>query len=397
MRRAPTSLPNPHERLAFLEGLRGLAALYVVLGHICSLADPSYLAGQKSKAPDWFQSLASYFSYGHLAVAAFIVLSGYCLQLSLFQSQNGKVSKLGKFYYRRAKRILPPYYACLALSVLVCYSVTSHQHGMPFDLYLPVNSETVLSHVFLVHNLAYGWMYKINGVLWSIAIEAQLYVVFPILVAFMNRAGRILPVVVSGLFTAWAVTSLPNAPKMYAWYVPLFVVGMAAAHYAYRPHLRIGPQPFLAKVLCLIALFSTTKAIHSGQLIESDIPFGVAVASLCYFATLQPRTALSRVFSLRPLVALGYFSYSLYLMHHPIMQVIYAYRPKSVQGPEAILTYLADMLPLTVLGCWVFSLLFERPFIKKSVPRKLSKYDVFTLGSWDRSPSKSLCQIRHRL
>src|SRR5207253_7690819 len=89
---------NMHERLAFIEGLRGIAALYVVFTHFGSMIDPSHLSGTKSTAPEWLQTLIHPFWYGHLAVAAFIVLSGYCLQTSLFGGRDGRIHKYGKFY-----------------------------------------------------------------------------------------------------------------------------------------------------------------------------------------------------------------------------------------------------------------------------------------------------------
>src|SRR3954447_6743605 len=141
-----------HERLAFIEGLRGIAALYVVFTHFVSMADPSHLSGTVSAAQPWLQSIFHGFWYGHLAVAAFIVLSGYCLQTSLFGGKDGRIHNFGKFYARRAKRILPPYYATLILSVLVSIYITSKQPGMPFTQYVPVTQENVLAHVFMIHN-----------------------------------------------------------------------------------------------------------------------------------------------------------------------------------------------------------------------------------------------------
>src|SRR5579862_3526623 len=221
---------NLHERLAFIEGLRGVAALYVVLTHIGSMVDPSHLSGTDSKAPEWLQALIRPFWFGHLAVAAFIVLSGYCLQTSLFGGKDGRIHNFRKFYARRARRILPPYYATLILSVLVSIYITSKQPGMPFSQYVPVTQENVLAHVFMVHNFSPDWMYKLNGVLWSIAIEWQLYILFPILVALLLKVGRVLYVAVSALAAVALLMYIPDAIKLYVWYVPLFALGMAASH-----------------------------------------------------------------------------------------------------------------------------------------------------------------------
>lgn len=359
-------------KLPFLEGLRGVAALYVVLGHICSLTDPSALAGRISHAPLWMQSVCAFFSYGHLAVAAFIVISGFCLELSLFQNGDGKVGPLGKFYKRRARRILPAYYACLAISVVVCIQVTSRQSGMPFQLYLPANTETILAHVFMVHNWSVDWMYKLNGVLWSIAIEAQLYVIFPLLVLSITKIGKwwtfLGALVVAGVFMAFA----KDAMKLYPWYLPLFVLGMTSAHFAYRPHLRAGTMPWGGRIVGSLLLIGAIAAcVLNGNLAVDDLPFGASVACFAYAWTCDPSGIIYRVFSSRPLVALGSFSYSLYLIHHPIEQVLYALRPSMIQDQPSLLAYLVAGLPVILLLAWLFSLLFERPFMRKSAPKSV--------------------------
>ncbi|MEZ0325761.1 MAG: acyltransferase family protein [Fimbriimonas sp.] len=363
-----TSAQNPvYERLPFLEGLRGLAALYVVLGHICSMADPSKLAWKASSAPVWLQGLFAPFQYGNLAVATFIVLSGFCLQLALFTRGDGRIRGLGRWFTRRWARILPPYYGALALSLIVATTITMKQPGMPFQHYLPITDEGLLAHLFLVHNLSTEWMYKINGVMWSIGLEAQLYLLFPLLLAMLFKAGRTLTLALSIATAALAVIYLPNASKLYAWYLPLFVLGMVSANLAYRPNLTAGIQPALAAMLALLGFFVAGFACHHGWAIYTcDSLVGLGVAALCYLLMVSSVNPLNRFLAWRPLVWLGGFSYSLYLMHHPIEQIVYAHRPAGTEGPEALFWYLLWAgLPLMILGSWVFSLVFERPFVAR--------------------------------
>jgi peptidoglycan/LPS O-acetylase OafA/YrhL len=386
-----------HERLAFIEGLRGIAALYVVLTHFGSMIDPSHLSGTRSKAPDWLQSVIHPLWFGHLAVAAFIVLSGYCLQTSLFGGKDGKIHKLGKFYARRARRILPPYYATLIFSVLVSIYITSKQHGMPFEQYVPVTQENVIAHVLMVHNFRPDWMYKLNGVLWSIAIEWQLYIIFPILVALMFKVGRFLYV---ALTTAAAVALLmyvPDAIKLYVWYVPLFALGMAASHLAYRPNLRVGILPRLSAYVFVLAAAGCGYSCYlEGGIKPALVPIcdgfvGLAVASLVYLGTVAPWTPFTKLFAWRPISALGFFSYSLYLMHHPIEQILYVNRPAWVQGPEMGALYLmAFCLPVILISCYIFSLLFELPFMATRRSRAPSQRE---LGSPVALPLKSGMEV----
>jgi peptidoglycan/LPS O-acetylase OafA/YrhL len=359
-----------HERLAFIEGLRGVAALYVVLTHFASMIDPSHLSGSKSSSPEWLQSLAKPFWFGHLAVAAFIVLSGYCLQTSLFGGRDGRIHKYGKFFGRRAKRILPPYYATLICSVLVSIYVTSKQDGMPFTQYVPVTQENVLAHVFMVHNLNESWMYKLNGVLWSISIEWQLYLLFPFFVALMFKVGRFMYVGLTTLAAIALLILLPVTLKLYVWYIPLFALGMAASHLAYRPNLRVGTLPRLAAWVFVLSAAACAYTCYRGGGITpsmrpiSDAFVGLAIASLVYLGTVAPWTPFTKLFAWKPIAGLGFFSYSLYLMHHPIEQILYVNRPGWVQGAEMGAVYLMVVcLPVILATCYLFSLLFELPFM----------------------------------
>lgn len=359
----------PKTKLPFLEGIRGLAALYVVIGHICTLADPSVAGGRASHAPIWLQKTMACFSYGHLAVAAFIVISGFCLELSLFARENGILNSVKRFYFRRVQRILPPYYACLAISIYVALRVTVYQVGPPFSQYLPVNQTTILTHLFLIHNFSTEWMYKINGVLWSIAIEVQLYLLFPLFAKSLNRYGRFLPLATVAGIAALTIAFIPQAPKMYFWYIPLFVAGMAAAHLAFKP-TKIGRLPLVGSIFTLGSTAGCYFAISKGwSMAASDVSMGFAIAGACYSMTCLARGILYRFLVWRPVVYLGSFSYSLYLMHHPIAQVLYANRPSWVAGEIGLFWYFIACLPIILAGCWAFYLLFELPFM----PRRAAK------------------------
>lgn len=359
--------------------MRGVAALYVVLGHFVNMVDPGFLDG-KSTSPIWLQRLMMPFSFGHLAVAAFIVLSGFCLQLSLFNGKDGRIHDLKRFYARRAWRILPAYYACLALSVAVCYWVTQYQKGMPFSQYVPVTRENLAAHVGLVHNLSPDWLYKINGVLWSIALEAQLYVVFPLFVWMLLRIGRVGLVAVGSSLAFVLIAALPVTAKLFPWFIPLFCLGMAAAHLAYKPNLRVGTVPKLASFVLVLATAGMIYSLRIKSFIPSDICVGLAVACLVYLGAVAPWMRVPGMFGWRPLVKLGAFSYSLYLMHHPILQVLYVYRPDWVKGNVMAMAYcLVAVLPVILVGTWLFSLVFERPFItKKAGKRQTERADIYT-------------------
>lgn len=372
--------PEVSTKLEFIEGMRAIAALYVVLGHFCGMVDAKFLDTGKSIATPLLQTLMKPFWYGHLAVAAFIVLSGFSLQYGLYQRGDGRVYGLGKFFKRRAMRILPAYYACLIFSYVVCQYVTiPNQAVPPFRNYVPITPESLWAHIFVVHNWSVDWMYKINGVLWSIAIEAQLYIIFPFLILVMQKKSPLLLLIATIIPTILVVNYLPGAGKTYSWFAILFVLGMMAAHFSYRPSLKIGPNArtgiFLSIIGAAITAYIVYFALSQGKvfdtptLISSDITFGLSTATLLYAMTVAPGSWIERLFSMKWLVKIGIFSYSLYLIHHPILQIFYVNKPPTILGSEMTMVYLLGAaLPTIIFVSWLFSLVFERPFVKSRLP-----------------------------
>ncbi len=372
MRRVPASSPPPAERLAFLEGIRGLAALYVAISHIFTMVDPSPLSGVPSTAPDWIRNLAAPFLYGHVAVALFIVVSGFSLQLGLLQGGgSGEVRSAVAFFKRRAIRILPAYYASLAVSTVVALGITTRFAGVaPFNIYLPVDQPAILSHVFLVQNLSPAWMYKINGVLWTIALEVQLYLFFPMLARLQSRRGRGITLLLGAIFGLGLCFVVPASFRI--WFAFLFVVGMAAAHLAYRPPLRGGRVNGWVALLGWLSLIGGFAAIgFVKEFVASDVAFGIALACLCTLGAAGEGGWPIRLLGVRPLAALGGFSYSLYLVHHPVEQIVFAMRPAGVGTEGAtLLAWLAFVgLPFMVAAGWLFSLAFEKPVMRRRSAR----------------------------
>src|SRR4051794_23422611 len=106
---------SARHRLAGLDGVRGLAALFVVVNHVFERAFPGYPV---DRAPFW----AAWFIYGRFAVVVFIVLSGFSLALS--PARHGwRLDGVRAFARRRARRILPAYWAALAFSLVVAWLV----------------------------------------------------------------------------------------------------------------------------------------------------------------------------------------------------------------------------------------------------------------------------------
>ena len=346
------------QRLAGLDGLRGLAALFVVVNHVILRAIPAYPV---DRAPFW----AAWFIYGRFAVVVFIVLSGFSLALS--PARHGwRLDGIRAFARRRARRILPAYWAALAFSLAVAWLVVRPPgQGAP-------GAKSVAVNGLLVQNLVGAP--SPNRSFWSMAVEAQLYVVLPLLLLMVRRWSAIVMVATVTLVVAAVGIVGPHIglqtfviqspPDLAA----LFALGVLAAGIAGASARRSAwPWPWLAlaAVAPVLVTFWWRGSVWTlDRLFWVDLALGPAIACLLAgLATGRP-AMLVRVLDARPLRALGGCSYSLYLTHGPIVVVVceVVVGHRVAQGVPAFLVSLALAVPVTIAFARVFASVFEPPF-----------------------------------
>ena len=345
-------------QVAGLDGLRGLAALYVVLFHCWLYTFPGY---PDSSAPFWLDGLM----FGRLAVVFFLVLSGFSLAVS--PARHGwRTAGVGDFLRRRAWRILPPYWAALALSLAVSWFVVPASH------FGPPTGATVLVYGLVAQDLFTAP--TPNGAFWSIGVEAELYLLFPLLLFLRRRRGAVvlalcvtLPVVAGGLMAAHANPVEGDnwlAPHL----APVFAAGVIGAGIVTASdRVRRLPWGWLAAlaalpVLALGVLRGSVWTVNHYFWIDLAIAPAMTML-LAAVATGRP-AVLVRLLTARPVHRLGGFSYSLYLIHLPIvLAVIRRVAPHFVaRGLPTFCFTLAVALPVSVLGAWLFAKVFETPF-----------------------------------
>jgi peptidoglycan/LPS O-acetylase OafA/YrhL len=351
----PTARDRPQERLVGLDGIRGLAALFVVVNHIFLRAFPGYPV---DNAPFW----AAWFIYGRFAVVVFIVLSGFSLAVS--PARSGWRLGASRFAHRRAWRILPPYWAALVFSLLMTWLVVS-QPGWPIP-----NEKSVIVNGLLLQDV-FGAPTP-NHAFWSIAIEAQLYVVFPVLILMIRRVNAI---AMAAAVTLLIVTVGALGPQsLVRQFTPdlaaLFAMGvLAASILTASERRRSWPWPWLAlagAVPVVAAIIWKGSVWTNGNLFWVDLAFGPAIGCLLVaVATGQPKT-LVRMLNARPLRSLGSFSYSLYLTHAPIVIAVYygIVAGRVPPGVPTFLVLLAVVVPMTIVFARLFAAVFEIPFRK---------------------------------
>ncbi|MGW7253508.1 acyltransferase family protein [Streptomyces sp. NPDC054834] len=341
-----------------LDGLRGIAALYVVLFHCWLLAFPGF---PENSGPSWL----GWLMYGRLAVVFFLVLSGFSLAIS--PARHGwRQAGIARFLRRRAWRILPPYWAALVLSTVIGYFVVPASHHGPPNVRTIVVYGLVVQDMFTARTP--------NGAFWSIAVEAELYLVFPLLLFVRRRLGAVLLVGGVTLLVALRGLSAENVLPVEGdnWLTPnlapVFVAGLVGAGIIVaRERVRRMPWHRLAAlavmpVMLLIAVQGSTWTINHYFWVDLAIAPAMTMF-LAAIATGRP-VFVMRFLATRPMRSLGDFSYSLYLIHLPIVMVIVRkIAPEYVSaGLPTFCFTLVLGLPASVLSAWLFAELFEMPF-----------------------------------
>jgi peptidoglycan/LPS O-acetylase OafA/YrhL len=372
-----TGSDSPKLRLSYLDGLRGAAALYVVLFHA--------VMGFAVELSGPFRVLKLMFGFGHEAVAIFIVLSGYCLMLPVVRAKDGQL-KGGFWGYlgRRAFRILPPYFAVLALSLLLIRYVpvlAERGTGTIWDDSLPgLELGPVASHLLVVHNWFPEWAYQINGPLWSVASEWQIYWFFPCLLLPLWRRSTAAMLASAALVGYAPLLFVPaGAARAAPWYLLLFALGMLAAGVGFSAR---GPERWLRervdwrRLSLGLWLFCGLAGVLGARiwfrfLPLTDLFVGSAAAALLVYCTSQVQGARQRGLVLRtlesrPLVGIGHFSYSLYLTHLPVVALcFFGLRALGVTwAPALAVALIASSLPASLLVAYAFYWSVERHFIK---------------------------------
>ncbi|MEP6755702.1 MAG: acyltransferase [Chthonomonadales bacterium] len=388
----PVSVQHARVRLEFLDGLRGLAAFYVLLFHVryavAGKLDDSHL-------PTWFYWSSAWMQPGYYAVGFFILLSGYCLMLPVARSTDGQIRGGFKDYItRRARRILPPYYAALALSLLVTWSIPgmNRPSGGWWDQTLPAfRADIIWSHIFLYHNFSEAWQVKINGVLWSIAAEWQIYFLFPLfLLPLWRRFGAKTLVVVTFIipFLPGLVTG-GLGHRLRPWYISLFALGMAGAAVCFHNDDRLkslrerfgwGKLTLFCYGLCGL-VWCAGFVLHQPKLwlqmraFEIILGFGtVGLIILCARSVSTPDAkpiAILKLLNHPWMVWLGTFSYSLYLSHAPVLGLLHlGARTAGLTMQATFVMMVIVGVPLSVLVAWLFHLAFERRFMPGHLSNK---------------------------
>lgn len=359
---------NPAARadayLPAITGLRGVAAVWVLLFHLYDLSHRADIGfGAFNPAP-WLTS-------GYLGVDLFFVLSGFLLAPAFIEPAR-RAQGVWPFWRNRLRRVLPALWVQLVILLAI---------AVIWGAGLPPPGE-IAGHFTLSFNL---WRNDsaINAVYWSLPVEWNFYIALPVLaLAFQGGARRALGGVLVYLLLAigfrllcvWAVHRYgAEGVALARWITQLpgrldqFALGMAGAWLL----LQHPPGPVLARSLAWVgsvaALGLAALASELGSfVVQLRMPWvwlfntliALAFVSMVVGVAADPRGAVSRGLQSRPLAWLGMVSYSLYLWHGPLIHGFAHVFQRACGALDAVLIAAAS---LTL--AWISYRFVERPFL----------------------------------
>lgn len=361
---------NGADRIPELDGLRGAAVGMVLVWHFVGALVDQGLGG-------WAQILYAITIFGRTGVDLFFVLSGFLITGILLDRKRPPSTFLCSFYTRRLLRIFPSYLLLVGVFWLVV------GFGVRNDAF---NSDTPWwHHLTFTQNWWMAahdrWGASAISVTWSVAIEEQFYLVFPLLVLLTpcHRMPWLLAIVAAGSISFRAISWfwMESAFTMYVHTLSRLdglAAGAAIAWASRHVHSdqwmerhRAILRHILKILVCLIPVFLI--ALHF------NLPATMAAFGHSYLTVLYSLLLLLTIDSLRTggiqmlrrrwLMQLGAVSYTVYLFHPLFLACtfIFAKRPERISSAFDLLLAFAA---LTATLCWAqFSLRFlERPLTR---------------------------------
>ena len=350
-----------------IDGLRAIAVVPVMLFH----------AG--------FQT----FSGGFVGVDVFFVISGYLITTILLTELHEDRFSLLNFYERRARRILPALFLVMAVSIPFAWILLVPSDRADFANSLVAVTTFSSNILFWLESDYFDTATELKPMLhtWSLAVEEQYYIIFPLFLMFTWKFGikwiaTTLSVifVISLLAGDWGSQHAPSAAfyllPMRAWEV---LIGTFAALFSYH-YGKVMINQLIANILSLIGLLLIAYAIVA---FDEHTPFPslyaltptIGAVLIILFA--HKGTIVQYILQSKGFVGIGLLSYSAYLWHQPIFSF---YRHGSRLRPDTDVFWL--LIPLTFFLAWLTWKYVEAPFRykKRFNTDFIFKYSMVGLG-----------------
>jgi len=331
-----------------IDGLRALAVLAVLMYH----------AG------------FGVFSGGYVGVDIFFVISGYLITTIISREIAGNTFSISTFYERRFRRILPAAFTMVAVCLLAACFLLNPRDYDDLARSAVANNLFVSNVYFYLQSGYFDGPARLKPLLhtWTLSVEEQYYILFPLLLLFIAKFGRkkylhfLVPMLVLSFGASVIGMDIDRSAVFYllptrAWELLIGSLLAIAALPGIRSSILRNVISGSGLLLMIYSIFSFTS--------ETPFPGGYAAipvlgAAMVIYAGSSGTTLVSRLLSIRPVVFTGLISYSLYLWHWPLL--VYARIFKVVDLTVAERTLLLVATFAVAVLSWR---LIETPFRKK--------------------------------
>lgn len=353
-----TAAPLPTH---LLDAVRGLAALYVLLAHARIMLFVGWSSAAIVAVPKVLRAAADLTDFAHAAVLAFFLVSGYAIHYrQAHKLAHGDHSLSWRTYAgSRARRLYPPLAAALLITLacdqlgsrLFAPAYADNQTGLTAFV-SSMHAETIQAFLGCLL-FVQGWLTPIfgtNGPLWSLAFEAFFYVTYPLVLLASRRLG---PIICLALFTVVGAASglaiLHGARLAYhpgyqygflrqaggalallvywpAWVAGAFLADARAGRVRLPDWLWTGAAIVGPLALAAMAVSLELRQRHDSPLLADPL-WVLGFFGPLGWLTAAPHGARVRRWVLRltqPLLGIGERSYSLYVVHMPVLSVVSA-------------------------------------------------------------------------
>lgn len=343
IRNETTTDHNGWRILPEIDGLRSIAVIPVLLFHFDRVLAPG----------------------GFVGVDIFFVISGFLITAILLQDLDANQFSLAKFYQRRIARIAPAFFLVLIVTIITAFFVYSHQdlsstgaNGAFAALSLANVKFMLQGNYFAISPDAQPSLHY-----WSLSVEEQFYIFFPLylygVVRFTRKAVWITSVLALGSFLlcifvtrsnpTWAFYLLPTR----AWEL---LVGSTVALVFTRNDAKRGTSPNLFSTIGILLVFVAIFITAEGSNFPGWIAAVPVVGTAMILMAAGHGGIINRVLANKILVFVGKRSYSLYLWHWPVYSLV----DYQFFGVDSVYRNIAK-IGLTVLASLITYEILERP------------------------------------
>lgn len=360
-----------HKHYTALDGLRGLAFLLVFARH--SLLT-THIQSLPAQVIGWLGT------GGWFGVDLFFVLSGFLISGILIDSLDSN-RYFKSFYIRRSLRIFPLFYGVL----LLCFVLTPVLH-LKWHL-------GHLSFLFYCQNIAMNLDPSLKGVLpalnlehfWSLAVEEQFYMVWPLIIFLLRDPKKIMRFSLSMIGAALVVRCVllwvfpsQNTMEWIYYELPTHADGLFMGAFlasALRtqkiefllPRFRL---PMFISAVSAVAVIAITRRLDFHSILMSSVGYTISAIlfSVLLLNCLVPTSSAYRIFSSKTLRFFGKYSYGLYVYHllfaPKLSVVLYWLQARTHSRPIGSLLYLVFWFGSSIVVAMLSYRYFESPFLK---------------------------------